>query len=90
VVFLVACTELEILVACVECGDEKNADQVGVINVLRAGHSRLACEVSDAVGRQQQEPTEATQARLNAALEHRRNRRSLGRRGCQVDSSFKI
>jgi len=35
---------------CVECGFEDNADVVGAINVLRAGHARLACEVSDAVG----------------------------------------
>ena len=34
--------------ACVECGFEENADVVGAINVLRAGHSRLACEVSGA------------------------------------------
>jgi putative transposase len=35
---------------CVECGFEENADLVGAINVLRAGHARFACEVSDAVG----------------------------------------
>lgn len=34
--------------ACVECGFEENADLVGAINVLRAGHARFACEVSDA------------------------------------------
>ena len=34
--------------ACVECGFEENADVVGAINVLRAGHARLACEVSGA------------------------------------------
>ena len=44
--------------ACTECGFEENADVVGAINVLRAGHARLACEVNDEVGRQQQEPTE--------------------------------
>jgi putative transposase len=33
---------------CVECGYEENADLVGAINVLRAGHARLACEVSGA------------------------------------------
>jgi putative transposase len=32
---------------CVECGFEENADLVGAINVLRAGHARFACEVSD-------------------------------------------
>lgn len=35
--------------ACVACGFEENADMVGAINVLRAGHARLACEVSGAV-----------------------------------------
>jgi putative transposase len=43
---------------CVECGFQENADLVGAINVLRAGHARLACEVNGEVGRQQQEPTE--------------------------------
>ncbi|MCG5510978.1 transposase [Ectothiorhodospira lacustris] len=35
--------------ACIQCGFEENADVVGAINVLRAGHARFACEVSDAV-----------------------------------------
>jgi len=35
--------------ACVKCGHEEHADLVGAINVLRAGHARLACEVSEAV-----------------------------------------
>ncbi len=35
--------------ACVQCGFEENADVVGAINVLRAGHARFACEVSGAV-----------------------------------------
>ena len=35
--------------ACIECGFEENADRVGAINILRAGHARRACEVSDAV-----------------------------------------
>jgi putative transposase len=34
---------------CMECGFEENADVVGAINVLRAGHARLACEVSGAI-----------------------------------------
>jgi putative transposase len=34
---------------CVECGLEENADLVGAINILRAGHARLACEVSGAI-----------------------------------------
>jgi putative transposase len=33
---------------CMECGFEHNADTVGAINILRAGHARIACEVSDA------------------------------------------
>ncbi|UXU87977.1 RNA-guided endonuclease InsQ/TnpB family protein [Burkholderia sp. S-53] len=35
---------------CMDCGFEENADLVGAINVLRAGHARCACEVSDAAG----------------------------------------
>ena len=34
---------------CVECGFKENADLVGAINVLRAGHARFACEVNAAV-----------------------------------------
>lgn len=34
---------------CVACGFAENADVVGAINVLRAGHARFACEVSGAV-----------------------------------------
>jgi IS605 OrfB family transposase len=52
--------------ACIECGFEEHADRVGAINILRAGHARCACEVSDA-DRQQQEPAEAIQGLLNAA-----------------------
>jgi putative transposase len=44
--------------ACVACGFTENADLVGAINILRAGHSRLACVVNDEVSRQQQEPSE--------------------------------
>ena len=33
---------------CVECGFEENADVVGAMNILRAGHARFACEVSGA------------------------------------------
>jgi putative transposase len=52
---------------CVECGFEENADLVGAINVLRAGHARLACaDTSPAVGASGQEPIEATQAALAA------------------------
>jgi putative transposase len=52
---------------CIQCGFEENADRVGAINILRAGHARCACQVSDASDRQQQEPAEAIQELLNAA-----------------------
>jgi putative transposase len=43
--------------ACMDCGFEENADLVGAINVLRAGHARLACaESSPAYGALGQEP----------------------------------
>jgi putative transposase len=51
---------------CVACGFQGNADWVGALNILRAGHARCACEVSEA-DRQQQEPTEAIQGQLRAA-----------------------
>jgi len=35
--------------ACQDCGFEENADLVGAMNILRAGHARIACEVSGAV-----------------------------------------
>jgi len=54
---------------CVECGYENNADVVGAMNVLRAGHARLACEVNHAVSGQQQEPTEVIQQGSNATLD---------------------
>lgn len=34
---------------CMNCGFEENADLVGAINILRAGHARIACEVNGAV-----------------------------------------
>lgn len=46
--------------ACEACGYEEHADVVGAINILRAGHARIACEVSGVPDRQQQEPNEAT------------------------------
>jgi len=54
---------------CVECGYENNADVVGAINILRAGHARLACEVNHAVSGQQQEPIEVIQQGSNATLD---------------------
>lgn len=47
--------------ACQACGHENHADLVGAINILRAGHARLACgDTSPEVGASAQEPTEAT------------------------------
>lgn len=47
--------------ACVECGHTNNADVIGAINVLRAGHARLACGEPVQSGHSvKQEPTEAT------------------------------
>ena len=43
--------------ACVECGFSENADLVGAINILRAGHARIARQVNPEVRGQQQEPT---------------------------------
>jgi len=54
---------------CVECGYENNADVVGAMNVLRAGHARLACEVNHVVSGQQQEPAEVIQPSGNASLD---------------------
>jgi len=46
---------------CVECGYENHADVVGAMNILRAGHARLACGEPVLSGRSvKQEPTEAT------------------------------
>jgi putative transposase len=46
---------------CVECGFEGNADLVGAINILAAGHAVLACGEMAQSGRlAKQEPTEAT------------------------------
>lgn len=41
--------KMQVQFLCVECDFEENADLVGAINVLRAGHARLACKVSGAV-----------------------------------------
>lgn len=40
--------QTQALFKCGKCGFEENADTVGAINVLRAGHARFACEVSGA------------------------------------------
>lgn len=53
--------------ACVKCGFEENADLVGAINVLRAGHARLACGDTSLIGTSAQEPAEATIRELTCA-----------------------
>jgi putative transposase len=46
---------------CVACAHAANADHVGAINVLRAGHARFACGGMAQSGRpMKQEPAEAT------------------------------
>ena len=35
--------------ACVECGYSEHADVNAAVNILRAGHARLACQVNDEV-----------------------------------------
>ncbi len=50
---------------CVSCGKAENADLVGAINILRAGHARLACGELARLGHSMnQEPTEMTQAQV--------------------------
>ncbi len=44
-----AAPQTQVRFLCVECGFGENADLVDAINVLRAGHARLACKVSGAV-----------------------------------------
>ncbi|RKP48324.1 RNA-guided endonuclease InsQ/TnpB family protein [Trinickia fusca] len=65
------------LFACVRCGYEENADVVGAINVLRAGHARFACvpqgdflrgKVSDAVGSPAAGTHRSDSSRLDAAM----------------------
>jgi putative transposase len=49
--------------ACAQCGYESNADLVGAINVLAAGHAVIACGETALSGLSvKQEPSEATQA----------------------------
>ncbi|MBN3792195.1 RNA-guided endonuclease TnpB family protein [Burkholderia sp. Ac-20353] len=51
--------------ACVKCSHEANADHVGALNVLAAGHAVLACGEKVQSGRsKKQEPAEVTQAIL--------------------------
>ncbi|MGF6960727.1 RNA-guided endonuclease InsQ/TnpB family protein [Paraburkholderia youngii] len=51
------------LFACTRCGHEANADHVGALNVLAAGHAAIACGGMAQSGRpMKQEPAEVTQA----------------------------
>ena len=51
---------------CMACGFEENADLVGAINVLRAGHARLACGELAQSGRSvKQEPAEVSELLAN-------------------------
>lgn len=53
--------QTQALFACVSCEYENNADHVGAINVLAAGHAVLACGEPVQSGRSaKQEPAEAT------------------------------
>jgi len=53
---------------CVDCGYENNADFVGAINILRAGHARLACGETVQQDRSvKQESAEATTRELALA-----------------------
>ncbi len=50
---------------CLSCAYENNADQVAAMNILRAGHARLACGELARLGRSMnQEPTEAIQVKV--------------------------
>ncbi|QPT39387.1 transposase, IS605 OrfB family [Oligella ureolytica] len=54
---------------CMDCGFEENADVVGAINVLRAGHARLACAETSPVGKgvgPRTHRSESGDGRLNA------------------------
>ena len=54
--------QTQALFCCAECGFEENADLVGAINVLRAGHARLACGELAQSGRSvKQEPAEVSE-----------------------------
>jgi putative transposase len=53
--------QTQVRFACVDCGYENNADMVGAINILAAGHAVLACGGTVQSGcPAKQEPAEAT------------------------------
>jgi putative transposase len=72
------------LFLCVQCGYTGNADDVSSLNIERAGHARIACEVNGAVG-----PSAAGSRQMEVLLHHpRRNLRSSGRGACQKQNSL--
>jgi putative transposase len=53
----------QVLFKCVACGHESNADHVGALNVLAAGHAAIACGGMAQLGHPvKQEPTEGARA----------------------------
>lgn len=66
------------LFACVSCGHEDNADHVGALNILAAGHAVIACGGMAQSGR----PTKQEPRRRCSRT--RRNPR-LERGGCQLN-----
>lgn len=66
---------------CVECGYAENADLVGAINILAAGHAVLACGVTVQQDRTvKHEPAESIRKSSRESVDPR----SLGRGGCQL------
>ncbi len=72
---------------CVACGFKENADVVGAINILRAGHARCACEVSDAVMSSAAGTHRSDSFRLDAGMSAVGIPRLIGG-GCQGNSRF--
>ena len=69
---------------CVACGFEENADVVGALNVLRAGHARLASQASEPEHRSAAGTRRGDLSMAKAVLSRSRNPRPLGRGGCQL------
>ena len=66
--------------ACVESGFSENADLVGAINVRRAGHAQITCQVNPERGGQQQEPLPSRHSRDGRKL------LPFRRGGCSITS----
>jgi hypothetical protein len=76
--------------ACVECGFAEHAELTAAINILRAGHARLACQVNGAImpsataTHRSDRPYPRGSSRRNLRLFTRKRRPSgRGRGGCQ-------